>query len=76
MMNVARALREARLAAGLTQRGLAAGAGVPQSTVARIEGGQMMPRVDTFDRLLRVADKRVAVVPRPRRRRRPAQSEA
>lgn len=74
-MNVARALREARLAAGLTQRGLAAGAGVPQSTVARIESGQMMPRVDTFDRLLRVADKRVAVAPRSRRQQRPAEGQ-
>lgn len=52
-MDVARTLREARLAAHLSQRQLAARAGVPQSTVARIESGRMMPRVDTLDRLLR-----------------------
>ena len=52
-MDVAKTLRDARTAAGLTQRQLAAKAGVPQSTVARIERGQMTPRVDTFDRLLR-----------------------
>lgn len=30
-------------------------AGIPQSTVARIELGQLSPRVDTLDRLLRAA---------------------
>lgn len=64
-MDVGRTLREARQAAHLTQRQLASRAGVPQSTVARIERGQMMPRVDTFDRLLRAAELRVAVQPVP-----------
>ena len=59
-MDVARTLRDARLAAGMTQRQLAAQAGVPQSTVARIERGQTVPRVDTFDRLLRATDMRVS----------------
>jgi transcriptional regulator with XRE-family HTH domain len=36
----------------LTQRQLAERAGMPQSTVARIERGVHMPRVDTFERLL------------------------
>jgi transcriptional regulator with XRE-family HTH domain len=64
-MDVGRTLREARQAAGLTQRQLAARAGMPQSTVARIERGQMVPRVDTFDRLLRAAELRVGVQPVP-----------
>jgi len=58
-MNAARLLRHARRAAGLTQRDLAARAGVPQSTVGRIERGRLMPRVDTFDRLLRAAGLRI-----------------
>lgn len=40
-----------RRAAGLTQRQLAAKAGVPQSTVARIESGGIDPRASTLDRL-------------------------
>ena len=64
-MDVALTLREARTAAHLTQRQLAARAGVPQSTVARIERGRLMPRVDLFDDLLRAADQRVATQSRP-----------
>lgn len=51
-MNVGRTLRHARRRARLTQRQLAEAAGVPQSTVARIEAGTTMPRVDTFEHLL------------------------
>jgi transcriptional regulator with XRE-family HTH domain len=51
-MNVGRTLRHARRRARLTQRELATRAGVPQSTVARIERGVHMPRVDTFEHLL------------------------
>ena len=51
-MHVGRTLRHARRRARLTQRQLAEAAGVPQSTVARIEAGTTMPRVDTFERLL------------------------
>ena len=54
-MDPARSLREARVAARMTQRDLARAAGIPQSTVARIERGQLIPRVDTFDRLMRAA---------------------
>jgi len=46
-------LRRARRRAGLTQRALAARAGVPQSTVGRIEAGSLEPRIDTLLRLLR-----------------------
>lgn len=41
--------------AGLSQRGLAQMAGVPQSTLARIELAIVSPRVDTLERLLRAA---------------------
>jgi transcriptional regulator with XRE-family HTH domain len=64
-MDVARTLREARQAAGLTQRQLAARAGVPQSTVARIERGQMTPRVDKFERLLHATEHEVIVRKKP-----------
>jgi transcriptional regulator with XRE-family HTH domain len=52
-MRAARMLRYARRRAGLTQRQLAAAAGVPQPTIARIERGRADPRVETLDRLLR-----------------------
>jgi len=59
----ARMLRYARRKAGLTQRGLAAAAGVPQSTVARIEAGLLAPRSDTLERLLRAAGFALEVMP-------------
>lgn len=55
----ARMLRHARLEAGLTQREVALAAGVPQSTVARIELGRLTPRLDTLDRLLRVTGRTI-----------------
>jgi predicted transcriptional regulator len=48
-------LRRARTRAGLTQRLLAARAHTSQSVVARIEGGQTDPSVQTLDRLLGAA---------------------
>jgi transcriptional regulator with XRE-family HTH domain len=51
-VNVARSLRHARRRARLTQRALAEAAGMPQSTVARIEAGTHVPKVDTLERLL------------------------
>jgi transcriptional regulator with XRE-family HTH domain len=59
------ALREARSAAGLTQRALARLAGVPQPTVARIESGTVVPRVDTLERLLRPCGRQLTTAPRP-----------
>ena len=55
----ARLLHHARLAAGLTQRAVALAAGVPQSTVARIELGRLTPRLDTLDRLLRATGRTI-----------------
>ena len=62
-MEARRLLRHARQRAGVSQRGLAEAAGVPQSTVARIERGQLSPRVDTLDRLLRAAGQTVSAEP-------------
>ena len=61
---IGKRLAHARKRAGLTQRELAARAGVPQSTVARIELGMMDPRVGTLDRLLRECGVAVEVGPR------------
>src|SRR4051794_27907342 len=54
-------LRKARRRAGLTQRQLAGLAGVPQSTVARVEAGTHVPKVDTLDQLLRAAGMQLEV---------------
>lgn len=51
-MNAAGLLKYARRRSGLSQRALATAARVPQSTVARIELGQLSPRTDTLERLL------------------------
>lgn len=64
-VNAARITRYARRRAGMTQRALAHAAGVPQSTVARIETGKLAPRVDTLDRILRAAGHGLTVEPRP-----------
>lgn len=45
-------VRAARRRSGLTQRGLAEAAGVPQATVGRIEAGSVSPRAETLIRLL------------------------
>jgi transcriptional regulator with XRE-family HTH domain len=47
----------------MSQRGLAAAAGVPQSTVARIELGRLSPRADTLERLLNAAGLTLAAEP-------------
>ena len=52
MSMAGRMVRYARRRAGLTQRQLAAKAGIPQETIARIERGRVDPRVGTLDRLL------------------------
>jgi predicted transcriptional regulator len=57
-------LKEARRGVGLSQRALARLAGVAQPTVARIESGVVVPRVDTLDRLLRACGKDLELVER------------
>ncbi|HVE93693.1 MAG TPA: helix-turn-helix transcriptional regulator [Acidimicrobiales bacterium] len=59
-MDAASLLREARIARGLTQRELAALAGLPQPAIARIESGASSPRVDTLDRLLAACGRSIA----------------
>jgi transcriptional regulator with XRE-family HTH domain len=48
-------LQEARRLSGLTQAELARRAGVPQSTVAKIERGRRDPSLSTLERLVRAA---------------------
>ena len=60
-------LKEARLRAGLTQRGLASLVGVPQPAVSRIERGHVSPRLDTLDSLLRACGLGLDLVDRPGR---------
>jgi transcriptional regulator with XRE-family HTH domain len=66
-MHAGSLLREARLRAGLTQRGLAELVGVPQPAVSRIERGHVSPRLDTLDVLLRACGFGVDLVERPGR---------
>ena len=48
-------VREARKRGGLTQAALAQRAGVPQSTVSRIESGSRVPSTDLVEKLVRAA---------------------
>jgi predicted transcriptional regulator len=48
----------------MTQRELGERAGVPQSVVARIETGAVVPRVDTLDRLLAACGEGLESAPR------------
>ena len=58
-------LRQARRAAGLTQRELAARSGVAQPAIARLERGRASARFETLDRLLRACGKALEIVDRP-----------
>lgn len=51
-MRIQELVRAARKTRGLSQREAAARAGVPQSTIARIELGAIEPRADTVERVL------------------------
>jgi predicted transcriptional regulator len=63
-MVASRLLLRARKGAAVSQRALAVSAGVPQSTIARIESGVLAPRVDTLERLLQAAGQTLSVEPR------------
>ncbi|RLE70234.1 MAG: transcriptional regulator, partial [Thermoprotei archaeon] len=52
-------LRELRKAAGLSQAELARRAGVSQSLIARIESGDVNPRVSTLQRILKALEEYV-----------------
>ena len=61
-MSIARIVREARRRAGLTQAALAERAGVPTSTVGRLESGaSARRRVELVERLVRAAGLEVTV---------------
>jgi len=64
MSMAGRMVRDARHRAGLTQRQLAAKAGTPQETIARIERGRVDPRVTTLDRLLEACGYGLESMPR------------
>jgi transcriptional regulator with XRE-family HTH domain len=60
-MSLANLVREARRRAGLTQAELAEQAGVPKSTVGRIESGARTPSTKLAERLIRAAGFEVTV---------------
>jgi predicted transcriptional regulator len=62
-MFTGRTLRYVRRRAGLSQRALAAKAGVPQPAIARIESGAVSPRLDTVLPLLEAAGFTLEVTP-------------
>ena len=66
MKNSAAILRDARDGAGLSRRALAAKAGVPTSTVSRIEQGQSDPTLTMLARLVDAAGRDLVVECRPR----------
>ena len=62
--HVARTLRNAREARGMSQRALSARAGIPQSHISRIENGAVDLRVSSLVELARVLDLDLVLVPR------------
>ena len=58
-------LQQTHQNAELSQREVARRAGVPQSTLSRIERGHESPRFATLDHLLRECGKELELVPRP-----------
>jgi transcriptional regulator with XRE-family HTH domain len=60
-MSISNLVREARRRAGFTQAELAQRAGVPKSTVGRIESGLRVPSSEMVERLVRAAGLNVSV---------------
>ena len=60
-MSISNLVREARRRAGYTQAELAQRAGVPKSTVGRIESGARVPSTEMVERLVRAAGLDVSV---------------
>lgn len=67
-MNAAALLRSARREAGLTQRRVAAAAGVTQPVVAAYEAGRRQPTLPMLEKLLRACGRELDVQTRPVRR--------
>lgn len=66
MIDSAAILRNARANAGLSRRALAAKAGVPTTTVSRIEDGQSDPTLTMLGRLVDAAGSDLVIESRPR----------
>lgn len=62
-MSAASQVNQARRAAGVSQRELSRRTGVPQSAIARIEGGRQMPRADTLEKLLKACGFELRLAP-------------
>ncbi len=62
--NIIKTLKEAREAKGLSQRGLSARTGVPQSHISKIESGGTDIRLSSLIGLARVLDLELKLVPR------------
>jgi transcriptional regulator with XRE-family HTH domain len=60
-VSISNLVREARRRAGFTQAELAERAGVPKSTVGRIESGARVPSTEMVERLVRAAGVEVSV---------------
>jgi transcriptional regulator with XRE-family HTH domain len=58
-------LKQARAAAGLTQRQLAERLGTTQSSVARLESAQSNPRIGTLERALRACGMEMSLTAEP-----------
>lgn len=65
VLNAAAAIRDARLAAGLTQASLASRLAVPQSVIARLERPGSNPTWETVSRALDACGRELSVRPRP-----------
>lgn len=59
-------IRDARIAAGLTQVELAARSGTSQATLSAYEGGAKTPTATTLARILAAAGRRLTTVPASR----------
>ncbi len=62
MARAASLIRDARLAAGLTQAELAERLGVSQSAIAKLERETSNPTVETLDRVLRATGHRLQMI--------------
>ena len=60
-----RLIRDARVAAGLTQRQLAERAGTSQPAIARYESAKSLPDIDTLHRLLAACGQRLELTAVP-----------
>ena len=68
MTHAATLLRRARASQGISQRELARRAGLPQSTIGRIETGIIDPRSSTLERALKALGYEISVGERPGQR--------